>query len=77
MGTHHHPVDEPRCGCCRRCCGCRCAGDEDLWALGAAIVAPLVALGTVAMWAARRPAGALAFLALLLAVVAVALAVTA
>ena len=72
MTGHHHAGRCRGCGCCSCCCG-RCDVDPDLWALGELVLAPLIALGTLAAWAARRPLIVL----ILAAGGAVALAVTA
>jgi hypothetical protein len=72
--TGHHRYG--RHGCCSHCTRCCSGVDEDLWALGELLVAPFVALGTLARWAARNAAGAAVLLTVVASAAIVALAVT-
>jgi hypothetical protein len=71
MNGHHYG----RHNCCCHCTRCGSGVDEDLWALGELLVAPFVALGTLARWAARSPVGAAVLLAVAGSAAIVALAV--
>jgi hypothetical protein len=70
--TGHHG----RHGCCCHCRRCCSGVDDDLWTLGELLVAPLLALGTLARWAVRYPAGAAVVLTAVASAAIVALAVT-
>lgn len=71
MNGHHRG----RHGCCQ-CTRCCSGVDEDLWVLGELLVAPFIALATLARWAARNPAGAVVLLTVVASAAIVALAVT-
>ncbi len=61
---HHHG-----CGHCNRCCS---GVDEDLWALGELLVAPILAAAVFTRWAIRRPLPALGVLVALAVAVVIA-----